>query len=373
MLTLQRSGFRRYKSAGINFVCGLTIGIFSTLLVASLTSRQSLIGQTTYDVINRHRYENKKDQFPSISVLPDQTNKRFMKKDFLHNADKMIRGFQPINFNDYEFHQDENHVAMDLKKQVRVLCWVMTSPQNLNVKTIHVQRTWAKRCNVVVYISSTSNTSFPTVGLNVSEGRDHLTEKSMQAFKYVYDKHFNDADWFLKADDDTYVILENLRYLLKSHSHEKPVYFGHHFRPLVKQGYHSGGAGYVLSKEALRRLVLKGNDTNLCRKAGANEDVEIGRCMENLGVRIGNSTDALGRTRFHCFSPQTHISGNFPRWFYDYDIFHGKNKGVDKISDYAISFHYIEPMRMYDLEFFIYHLRPYGVTSGHQHLNLPAY
>ncbi|XP_059178877.1 glycoprotein-N-acetylgalactosamine 3-beta-galactosyltransferase 1-B-like isoform X2 [Physella acuta] len=269
---------------------------------------------------------------------------------------------------DKHMHHDDDAIARKLSEQVRVLVWVMTSPDNLKSKARIVRDTWAKRCNKIIFFSSEDNASFPTVGLNVPEGREHLTAKTMKGFRYVYEHHFNDADWFMKADDDTYLIVENLRYFLSGQNTSEPVYFGHHFKTIVKQGYYSGGGGYVLSKEALKRLGEQGNNTKVCRQDGGAEDAELGTCMQNLGVRTANSTDILGRSRFHCFDPETHLFGGYPDWYYQYDA-NGAKKGRESISDYAISFHYVPPEKMLSLEFYIYHLRPYGINSGEQDLN----
>ena len=44
-------------------------------------------------------------------------------------------------------------------------------------------------------------------------------------------------------------------------------------------------------------------------------------------------------------------------------------QGVESISDYAITFHYVSVEQLYNLDFYVYHLRPYGIVSGLQELN----
>ncbi|XP_067649038.1 glycoprotein-N-acetylgalactosamine 3-beta-galactosyltransferase 1-like [Haliotis asinina] len=301
-------------------------------------------------------------------------------RDIQKLSNDLYEGFQKslgpylsgnIRFEDLHLQIDNDVISKALYQKERVLCWIMTSPKNLDVKARVVRDTWSRRCNKVLFMSSVTDPKFPTIGLNVSEGRRHLTAKTMQAFRYIYENHFDDADWFMKADDDTYVILENLRYFLTSQNKSEPVFFGHLFKVILRQGYYSGGGGYVLSKEALRRYGEKGHDPKVCHPDGGSEDVEMGRCMEKLGVRTVNTTDALGRSRFHCLAPESHLTGDYGEWFYKYDA-NGAKKGIDSISDYAISFHYVRPQKMYDLEFYIYHLRPYGIVSGTQELNRKA-
>ena len=74
------------------------------------------------------------------------------------------------------------------------------------------------------------------------------------------------------------------------HNPEEPRYFGKHFKTL--DGYASGGAGYVISREALRRLedvFAKEKQPERCRfmdKIGA-EDANLGKYNQSYFINYG--------------------------------------------------------------------------------------
>ncbi|PAV61977.1 hypothetical protein WR25_23218 [Diploscapter pachys] len=173
-------------------------------------------------------------------------------------------------------------------------------------------------------MSSEDDDNLPAMNLNVSEGRDYLWSKTKKAFKYIYDNYRNDYDWYLKTDDDTYVVMENLRMMLLAHSPDELLYFGFKFKLHVKQGYMSGGAGYVLSRGALEKFITKAlPNKSIC----SNDHIDFYRFFQQFIYRRNLSKDTCG-------------SGIIPT----------TPLNRDRIV-----------AQMHELEYLIYHLKPFGI------------
>lgn len=63
----------------------------------------------------------------------------------------------------------------------------------------------------------------------IGEGFSYFTVKVRYVFKVFYDNYLDDYDWFLKVDDDIYLVMENFRYVLFYYDFNKFGYLGYYF------------------------------------------------------------------------------------------------------------------------------------------------
>ena len=164
-----------------------------------------------------------------------------------------------------------------------------------------------RRFDKLFFVSQGTDPHFPIFTVDAGfTGSGHLTAKTMRIFDRVYRKYADDYDWFMKTDDDNYVILENLRRFLASQNTSEPVYFGQQMVGYAEITYMSGDAWYVWSREALRRF---GNrSAGLCVHDGGSEDMQMGRCLHQLGVAVGSAIDDRGRILFLSQTPAFYLN-----------------------------------------------------------------
>ncbi|XP_017017731.1 glycoprotein-N-acetylgalactosamine 3-beta-galactosyltransferase 1-like [Drosophila kikkawai] len=193
----------------------------------------------------------------------------------------------------------EDVLANRLHNETRILCMVLTIPENHETKAAAVKRTWGRRCNKLIFISSQEDKELGAINVHILEKRRYVFRKVRKAIKYVYQNFVEDYDWFLRADDDSFVIMENLHLLLYPYNPEFALYFGHRCHSSSWQGKKCEGASYVMSREALRRLHrLPRNIYKLYFPSLLPEEEQLAFCMRQVGAVAGHSRDEEGHDRF---------------------------------------------------------------------------
>jgi glycoprotein-N-acetylgalactosamine 3-beta-galactosyltransferase len=107
-------------------------------------------------------------------------------------------------------------ITPDELKRVRVLCWVNTYHKNHQSRVIPIRDTWGKKCDKILFMSDIEDLSIPTLRVNAPPLHETLWQKHREILRILL-REFKegDFDWIFKCDDDTFLIVENLKkYLL---------------------------------------------------------------------------------------------------------------------------------------------------------------
>ena len=243
-----------------------------------------------------------------------------------------------------------------IKNTTKVFCWIGTHSPNLE-KSLNTYLQWGHKFDKTLFVANTNSLGMlPLLKFPFEENRKNLWKKTIFAFRYIYTHFGNEFHWFMKADDDAFVVVENLYKYVSQFDWRKKYVFS---RILIEKGvkFPSGGAGYIFSFGALKTFV-EGFD-EFCGNLSVNgEDVNTGMCLYNLNISLYDTRDKFGRFRFNPLSARTHLftpKGHLPYWLYELEIYDLKEE-FDCCAKDVISFHYmsigasVELARILELE-----------------------
>ena len=159
----------------------------------------------------------------------------------------------------FYYFSSSHYLLSSTDKKKTLFCFILAQPDNFFHRTSVVWKTWAKECDDFRFISiipklylehsvkkphGSIETSFPFPLLQPAnfdkEDYKQLTSKIYLTLIELY-KSYNDYDWYLKADDDTFVFVDHLRDFIADKNPQQPLKYGYNLKT-----WQSGGAGFEM-------------------------------------------------------------------------------------------------------------------------------
>eukprot|EP00045_Choanoeca_perplexa_P017390 m.251998 g.251998 ORF g.251998 m.251998 type:complete len:1134 (+) comp17524_c0_seq5:146-3547(+) len=132
-------------------------------------------------------------------------------------------------------------------------------------------------------------------------GRDALPRKSMRMWQQLWEEFGPQGyEWFMKADDDTYINMDRLSRTLSLYRSDVPVILGGRAAPVSKPyaSFCQGGRGIIMSRAALEAMAPV-MDKCFTRSAFNWEDLWLTHCFSQ---RFG-----MGRNKVNTCMDLTHV------------------------------------------------------------------
>ncbi|XP_032790510.2 glycoprotein-N-acetylgalactosamine 3-beta-galactosyltransferase 1-like [Daphnia magna] len=200
--------------------------------------------------------------------------------------------------------------------KIQLLCWV-SSTFSLSISHAEnvIRETWGKRCDklLFVYTNDTNNGKEERLSETDNAGIIRIVGRTTsEVLQHLYDHHLNDSHWFLKADENTYVVVEQLKTMLSVQDTGTPFYLAAN----DKEHPSIIGDVYVFNRAAIRRLVHhfrhpdvhQSSDEADCKRWGhfrnsGKSSVVLPtsfnrECLHRLGIVSYNTRDERGCERF---------------------------------------------------------------------------
>jgi hypothetical protein len=139
------------------------------------------------------------------------------------------------------------------------------------------------------------------------------------------------------------LIVENLqRYLYTvEQSHDvatEPLFMG--ALTYQRDRYNDGGAGYVLNRVALKRLVLEAFPNCDATTQVSSEDMRVAKCLKSMEINPLHTVDAQGRQRFlPRRAEEIGIYDGKAGFAHGWNSRYGQNMGADMVSESSVTFH----------------------------------
>ena len=288
------------------------------------------------------------------------------------------------------------------EQHLRVLCYVNTHEGNHLTKAKAIAETWGGRCDDLVFVSNATDKSIGAVALpNIKDSSyENLWQKVRETLRYIWTHYGNDYEWFFKADDDTYAIIENLKAFLASpeirqqHEEGVPLHIGNPVAMWIDESgklwdngrqvdatllknflkkmngrflFNVGGAGWVMNKAFMKNIVdwIDREECAPTRNLSTLlDDPMLSFCSANFGVMPYNGTrDENGRERFHQESPRvlytmTPKDNLYKAFKGGKRLTGGIQVGDECCSSQSVTFHHMNASEMYAADDMLYACRP---------------
>jgi glycoprotein-N-acetylgalactosamine 3-beta-galactosyltransferase len=247
----------------------------------------------------------------------------------------------------------------------RLGCFVMISEKDMtNGRVSGSYEGWGRKCDGIVYLSNSTHIPdhgehqhdhIVDLGLGLGDVSGKLGRKAWLRWQYAIQTYVNRFDYVMKADIDTYMLMDHLYEYLSTFNHTDPLYIGRVFKVGGRDLRHVfvAGASVTLSASALSimntSMIEHEHDPNhACSlkswlSTGHSDDVALARCLKVNGILPVDTRDDRGRERFMVFNVDRMENPKVnrgPRWWYhDYSL-PPALFGRECCSAQAIAFHF---------------------------------